>query len=70
MGFADLSIQDLAAECGLSVESVFELCDRLGVAYKNKATHLALEDAKAIILHILARPSNPNPLNVQMPDRS
>lgn len=64
MGFADLSIQDLAAEYDLPVESVFELCDRLGVAYKNQATHLALEDAKAIILHILIQPPNPNPLDL------
>jgi hypothetical protein len=54
MGFADLSIQDLAVEYDLPVESVFALCDRLKIAYKDASTHLALEDAKAVILHILA----------------
>jgi len=53
MGFADLSIADIATEYDLPVETVFALCDRKGVAYKDQTTHLALEDAKAIILHIL-----------------
>ena len=53
MGFADLSIADIAAEYKLPVETVFQLCDRLGVTYKNQKTNLALEDAKAIILQIL-----------------
>jgi hypothetical protein len=60
MGFADLSIADIAAEYDLPTEALFQLCDRLGVAYKNQATHLALEDAKAIILHILAQSSPPD----------
>jgi len=60
MGFADLSIADIAAEYDLPTEAVFQLCDRLGVAYKNPSTHLALEDAKALILHILAQSSPPD----------
>ena len=55
MGFADLSIADIAAEYNLSVESVFQLCDQLGVTYKNQQTNLALEDAKAIMTQILSQ---------------
>ena len=54
MGFADLSIADIAAEYNLSVETVFQLCHQLGIAYKNQDTNLALEDAKAILNQILA----------------
>lgn len=57
MGFADLSIADIANEYNLSVEAVFRLCDRLGIAYKDQTTNLALEDAKAIISLILSRQS-------------
>ncbi|ACK71512.1 conserved hypothetical protein [Gloeothece citriformis PCC 7424] len=55
MGFADLSIADIAAEYNLPVETVFQLCEQLGVSYKNQQTNLALEDAKAIISIILAQ---------------
>lgn len=57
MGFADLSIADIAAEYDLSVETVFHLCDRLAVTYKNQQTKLALEDAKAVISQILSQHS-------------
>jgi hypothetical protein len=53
MGFAELSIADIAAEYNLSVEKVYALCDNLGVKYKDHRTCLALEDAKAIINDIL-----------------
>jgi len=53
MGFADLSIQSIATEYELTVQSVFDLCDQLGIAYKNQDTNLALEDAKAVIMQIL-----------------
>ena len=59
MGFADLSIQDIAIEYDLPVKAIFDLCDQLGVAYKNQETHLALEDAKAVILQILHRQAPP-----------
>lgn len=55
MGFADLSIADIAAEYNLSVENVFQLCDQMGISYKNQQTCLALEDAKAVISHILSK---------------
>lgn len=55
MGFADLSIAAIAAEYNLPVETVFHLCDQLGVTYRNQQTNLALEDAKAIIAHILSQ---------------
>lgn len=60
MGFADLSITDIAAEYDLTVQAIFDLCDQLGIAYKNQGTHLPLEDAKAVIMQILHRP-DPEP---------
>ena len=53
MGFAELSIADIAAEYQIEEQTVFELCDRFKINYKNERTCLALEDAKAIILEIL-----------------
>lgn len=55
MGFADLSIAEIAAEYDLSAEQVCHLCDRLGISYKNQETCLALEDAKAVISQILSQ---------------
>lgn len=55
MGFADLSIAEIAVDYNTSVAEVLQLCDRLGIAYKNPQTRLALEDAKAIISEIMAR---------------
>ncbi|MBW4645460.1 MAG: hypothetical protein KME23_21145 [Goleter apudmare HA4340-LM2] len=54
MGFADLSIAEIAADYGIPVEKVFSLCNQLGIAYKHQKTRLALEDAKAIIFQILS----------------
>lgn len=54
MGFADLSIAEIAADYNLAVEQVLHLCDRLGIAYKTPQTRLPLEDAKAVILLILS----------------
>jgi hypothetical protein len=53
MGFADVSIAELATDYNLTVEEVFSLCDRLGIAYKSAKTRLPLEDAKAIISHAI-----------------
>ncbi|MDR5638484.1 MULTISPECIES: translation initiation factor IF-2 [unclassified Thermosynechococcus] len=50
MGFVDIAIADLAADYGVSVETVCGLCDRLGIRYTSPQTRLPLEDAKAIIL--------------------
>jgi hypothetical protein len=55
MGFADLSIAEIAAEYDLPVEEVYYLCEQLGIAYKTQETLLALEDAKAIISQILSQ---------------
>lgn len=55
MGFADLSIAEIAADYSLPVEEVLSLCDRLGIAYKHPQTRLALEDAKAVISQILSQ---------------
>ncbi|HEY9741202.1 MAG TPA: translation initiation factor IF-2 [Coleofasciculaceae cyanobacterium] len=54
MGFADLSIAEIAAEYDLPIEEVYHLCEQLGIAYKTQETRLALEDAKAIISKILS----------------
>lgn len=58
MGFAELSIADIAAEYQIEEQQVFELCDRFKITYKNERTCLALEDAKAIIREILAAKTN------------
>ena len=54
MGFADLSIAEIAAEYDLPPQEVCHLCEQLGIAYKTQETRLALEDAKAIISKILS----------------
>ena len=58
MGFAELSIADIAAEYQIESQTVFELCDRFKINYKNERTCLALEDAKTIIMEILAAKNN------------
>ena len=58
MGFAELSIADIAAEYNLEHQGVFELCDRFEINYIIERTCLALEDAKAIIMEILANRAN------------
>ncbi len=50
MGFADLSITEIAEDYNLTVALVCEICDRLHIAYQDPQTKLGLEDAKAIIL--------------------
>ena len=55
MGFAELSIADIATEYQISVEEVFSLCDRFCISYKNPQTNLPLEDAKTVISQILSR---------------
>jgi predicted DNA-binding protein YlxM (UPF0122 family) len=53
MGFADLSIAEIAEDYKLSIEMVCQLCDRLGIRYQDAHTKLALEDAKAVMLAAL-----------------
>jgi hypothetical protein len=55
MGFADLSIAEIAAEYDLPTQEVCHLCEQLGIAYKTQDTRLALEDAKAVISNILSK---------------
>lgn len=55
MGFADLSIAEIAADYNLSEAKVLSLCDQLGIAYKSSKTRLALEDAKIIISYVLTQ---------------
>ncbi|PSB01951.1 translation initiation factor IF-2 [Merismopedia glauca] len=54
MGFADISIAEVAADYQITVEQVFDLCQHLGITYKSAQTRLPLEDAKAIISLILS----------------
>jgi hypothetical protein len=62
MGFADISIAEVAADYQITVEQVFDLCQHLGITYKSAETRLPLEDAKAIISLILsARTSSDSP---------
>lgn len=60
MGLADLSISEIATDSPLSQEAVTSLCDRVGIAYKTSHTHLALKDAKAVVLEISAHRSSGN----------
>jgi predicted DNA-binding protein YlxM (UPF0122 family) len=55
MGFADISIEEIAADYDVSVEYVLQLCDRSGIAYKTPQTRLALEDAKTVMTQITNR---------------
>ena len=61
MGFADLSIADIAAEHDLPVETGFYLCDRLGVTYKNQQTKFGIDKvSRQLLLELyLNRPSQP-----------
>ncbi|HLO49675.1 MAG TPA: translation initiation factor IF-2 [Kamptonema sp.] len=61
MGFADLSIAEIAADYNVPVQNVLQLCDELGIAYKHPQTRLALEDVKAIISK-LERSRNSEPI--------
>jgi DNA-binding MurR/RpiR family transcriptional regulator len=60
MGFADLSIQEIAADFNVHVDEVLRLCDQFGISYKHSQTRLALEDAKAIMSHLLAQKQQSN----------
>jgi predicted DNA-binding protein YlxM (UPF0122 family) len=55
MGFADLSIAEIAEDYQLSTQEVLQLCDQLGISYRDAQTRLPLEDAKAVMLAILGR---------------
>jgi hypothetical protein len=52
MGFADLSIAEIAAHYSNAVERLFSLYNQILIADKHQNTRLALEDAKAIISEI------------------
>lgn len=56
MGFADLSISEIAQDYNLPIEEILRWCDELRVAYKSPQTRLALEDAKAILSKIHDNP--------------
>jgi predicted DNA-binding protein YlxM (UPF0122 family) len=58
MGFADLSIAEIAEDFKVPVEDVLALCNQLGIAYKHPQTRLALEDAKAVMSKLMAQGHN------------
>ncbi|NEN90793.1 MULTISPECIES: translation initiation factor IF-2 N-terminal domain-containing protein [unclassified Okeania] len=60
MGFADISIQEIAEDFNVHVDEVLRLCDQKGISYKHPQTRLALEDAKAIMSHLLAQEQKSN----------
>lgn len=60
MGFADISIQEIAEDFNVHVDEVLRLCDQMGISYKHSQTRLALEDAKAIMSHLLAEQQKSN----------
>jgi hypothetical protein len=57
MGFADISIRELAEDCEMSVEKIQELCRSLGIAFRDGETYLALEDVKRILLTVRELPA-------------
>ncbi|MDY7003644.1 MAG: translation initiation factor IF-2 [Cyanobacteriota bacterium] len=60
MGFADISIQEIAEDFNVHVDEVIRLCDQMKISYKHPQTRLALEDAKAIMSHLLAQEQKSN----------
>ncbi len=60
MGFADLSITELAADYKVSPEEILRLCTKLGISYRSPATRLPLEDVKAIILALTVPLGDPS----------
>jgi predicted DNA-binding protein YlxM (UPF0122 family) len=60
MGFADLSILEIAEDYQLSPDAVMALCDRLKIRYETPNTRLPLEDAKAVIEHIVDASQHPD----------
>ena len=60
MGFADLSITELAADYKVSPEEILRLCTKLGISYQSPATRLPLEDVKAVILALTVPLDDPS----------
>ncbi|MGP1387643.1 MAG: hypothetical protein ACTS2F_29165 [Thainema sp.] len=63
MGFADLSIAEIAEDHHCSVAAVCEICDKLAITYRDAETRLALEDAKAVIQALMVRQRSQDPGN-------
>ncbi len=49
MGFADLTIAELADDYQLDIETIIALCHEQGIPFRNEQSLLSLEDAKTII---------------------
>ncbi|AGY58721.1 hypothetical protein [Gloeobacter kilaueensis] len=56
MGFADVTIAELAEDYGLSQDQIFALCRQFGIPFRDAQSFLALEDAKQIILEVRNHP--------------
>ena len=50
MGFADITIAELAEDYQLDLDTVIDLCRELGIPFTDASSFLALEDAKKVIL--------------------
>ncbi len=50
MGFADLSISEIATDNHFSEEEVMGPCNHRGIAYPASQTRLQLEETKAVML--------------------
>ncbi|WP_017327283.1 hypothetical protein [Synechococcus sp. PCC 7336] len=63
MGFADITIAELAEDYQLDVDEVVEMCRTFGIPFETPASFLALEDAKRIILAV----RSPRTASIQQP---
>ncbi|NJK72131.1 MAG: translation initiation factor IF-2 [Synechococcaceae cyanobacterium SM2_3_60] len=60
MGFADVTVRELASDYALELEAVLALCQKLGIPHHDADSFLALEDAKRILTAVQA-PSPTDP---------
>ncbi len=49
MGFADVTVRELASDYALDLPAVLKLCRELGIPHRDADSFLALEDAKRIL---------------------
>lgn len=60
MGFADVTVRELASDYALELQAVLALCHTLGIPHQDADSFLALEDAKRILIAVQAtKPAEP-----------
>ncbi len=52
MGFADVTVRELAGDYALDLQVVLTLCQELGIPHCDADSFLALEDAKRIVIRV------------------